>query len=61
MDPGGFRFLAWENLAMQWLNRVGMSVAGLVMVLYVSGCDDVEGQVADTIGLAWNIVSVWLD
>lgn len=46
---------------MQWLNRVGMSVAGLVMVLYVSGCDDVEGQVADTIGLAWNIVSVWLD
>lgn len=36
-------------------------VLGIVSVFFVSGCDDVSSQVLDTIGLAGDIVSVWLN
>jgi hypothetical protein len=36
-------------------------VLGVASILLITGCDDVSGQVLDTIGFAGDIVSVWLD
>jgi hypothetical protein len=36
------------------------AVLGMASILLVTGCDDVSGQVLDTIGMAGDIVSVWL-
>ena len=36
-------------------------VLGIASIFFVTGCDDVSGQVLDTIGLAGDIVGVWLD
>lgn len=44
---------------MQWLKRGAMVAFGLMTVIYVTGCD-VTGQVLDTIGLAWNVVDLWV-
>jgi hypothetical protein len=41
------------------LARGAMFAFGVIAILSISGCD-VTGQVLDTIGLAGNIVSVWL-
>lgn len=44
---------------MQRLTRGAMLVAGVVSILFVTGCD-VGTQVLDTIGLAGDIVGVWV-
>jgi hypothetical protein len=36
-------------------------ILGVVSIFLITGCDDVSGQVLDTIGFAGDIVSVWLD
>jgi hypothetical protein len=53
-------FVAGGAVMYQMMRTLTVVVLGMASILFVTGCTDVSGQVLNTIGLAGDIVSVWL-